>query len=223
MISTIPEFGHMALILALCLAVVQVFFPLVGTARGYQPWIALARPAAWGQTFFIAVSFACLTYAFISNDFSVAYVAENSNTHLPLGYRIAAVWGAHEGSLLLWVMTLGLWMSAVALFSKSLPDEIVARVLAILALISIGFLLFVLSTSDPFQRLLPDFPSEGRDLNALLQDPGLRFHPPMLYMGYVGFSVAFAFAIAGLSAGVWMLPGHAGRGPGLGCLVFFHS
>ncbi|CAN5281664.1 heme lyase CcmF/NrfE family subunit [soil metagenome] len=197
----IPELGHFALILAFCLALVQSIFPLIGAARQNPTWMAMARPLAYGQTAFLSFSFACLIYAFISNDFSVSYVAANSNTHLPLGYRIAAVWGAHEGSLLLWVMILGLWMSAVAWFSKSLPEEMLARVLAILAIISAGFLLFVLMTSDPFARLLPETPIEGRDLNPLLQDPGLAIHPPMLYMGYVGFSVAFAFAIAGLLNG----------------------
>src|SRR5262249_25529052 len=150
---------------------------------------------------FISLAFFSLAYAFLTNDFSVAYVANNSNTQLPWFYRFCAIWGAHEGSLLLWVFILNIWMSAVAICSARLPLETVARVLAVLAMISLGFLLFLLSTSNPFLRLLPDFPANGQDLNPLLQDPGLVTHPPMLYMGYVGFSVAFAFAIAGLMAG----------------------
>lgn len=197
----LPEFGHFALILALCLALIQVIFPLLGTLSSQRSWLQLARPAAYGQSFFILLSFFILIYAFVNNDFSVAYVAANSNDHLPLFYRIAAVWGAHEGSLLLWVSVLAIWTIAVAKFSQSLPQEAIARVLAVLALISIGFLLFMLTTSDPFARILPEIPLNGQDLNPLLQDPGLVSHPPMLYMGYVGFSVAFAFAIAGLLSG----------------------
>lgn len=197
----IPEIGCFALVLALCLALCQAFFPLLGFALHKPQWIQVAKPAVLGQFIFILLAYACLTFAFISNDFSVAYVAANSNTHLPLVYRVAAVWGAHEGSLLLWITLLACWMLAVAHFSQQLPEEFRARVLAILGLISAGFLIFILTTSNPFKRYLPDFPLEGADLNPLLQDPGLVIHPPMLYMGYVGFSVAFAFAIAALLMG----------------------
>ncbi len=197
----IPELGNFALILALCLACIQSFFPLVGAHRGNVAWMNMARPAAIGQFAFIVLSFFALMYSFVVNDFSVAYVAANSNTDLPLFYRVVAVWGAHEGSLLLWIAILGLWTASVAIFSKKLPLEFVARVLGVMGLVSIGFLLFSLMTSDPFQRLLPNIPINGNDLNALLQDPGLAFHPPTLYMGYVGFSVAFAFAIAALLSG----------------------
>ncbi|MCM8613977.1 heme lyase CcmF/NrfE family subunit [Accumulibacter sp.] len=196
----IPELGTFALILALCVALAQGTLPLLGAHSGRQPWIALARPAAIVQALLLALAFACLTAAFVQNDFSVLYVAQHSNTLLPLQYRIAAVWGGHEGSLLLWVLMLVLWTLAVALLSRQLPDHMVARVLGVLGLVSAGFLLFILLTSNPFERLLPGA-EEGRDLNPLLQDPGLIFHPPMLYMGYVGFSVAFAFAIAALLSG----------------------
>ncbi|WP_374691125.1 heme lyase CcmF/NrfE family subunit [Accumulibacter sp.] len=196
----IPEVGTFALILALCVAVTQGMLPLLGAHSGQRQWIALARPAAIVQALLLAVAFACLTAAFVQNDFSVLYVAQHSNTLLPLPYRVAAVWGGHEGSLLLWVLMLVLWALAVALLSRQLPDHMVARVLGVLGLVSAGFLLFILLTSNPFERLLPGA-EEGRDLNPLLQDPGLIFHPPMLYMGYVGFSVAFAFAIAALLSG----------------------
>ncbi len=196
----VPELGQFALILALILAVAQGTLPLIGAARGVAPWMGLARPAAQGQFVFVAIAFGCLTYSFVNNDFSVLYVASNSNTTLPLQYRIAAVWGGHEGSLLLWVLMLTLWTMAVSVFSDRLPDDIVSRVLGVLGLISVGFLCFMLFTSNPFDRLLPAA-MDGRDLNPLLQDPGMVFHPPMLYMGYVGFSVAFAFAIAALLSG----------------------
>jgi cytochrome c-type biogenesis protein CcmF len=163
--------------------------------------MSLAQPAAWGQFAFLAFSFACLTYAFMVDDFSVAYVASNSNTALPWYYKFSAVWGAHEGSLLLWALILGGWTFAVAIFSRHLPEEMLARVLAVMGMISVGFLLFLIITSNPFARLLPNVPVDGRDLNPLLQDFGLIVHPPMLYMGYVGFSVAFAFAIAALLGG----------------------
>ncbi|GAB4346066.1 MAG: heme lyase CcmF/NrfE family subunit [Gammaproteobacteria bacterium] len=196
----IPELGHFALVLALCLALVQGTVPLVGASKAIPGWIALARPVAWGQFFFLAVAFGALTYSFVTNDFSVSYVATNSNSALPVYYRISAVWGGHEGSLLLWVLILAAWGAAVAALSYNLPDEMVARVLAVMGLVGIGFLLFLLLTSNPFSRLaLP--PADGRDLNPLLQDIGLILHPPMLYMGYVGFSVAFAFAIAALIGG----------------------
>jgi len=163
-------------------------------------WMALARPAAQAQALLVAFAFGCLTYAFVANDFSVAYVAMHSNSALPLHYRIAGVWGGHEGSLLLWALMLGVWMTAVSLFSTHLPEEIVARVLGVMGLVSAGFLAFLLFTSNPFDRLLPPA-ADGRDLNPLLQDPGMVLHPPMLYMGYVGFSVAFAFAVAALLSG----------------------
>lgn len=196
----IPELGQFALVLALVLALVQGTLPLLGAARGVSAWMNLARPAAQGQFLLIVIAFGCLTYSFVSNDFSVQYVVSNSNSGLPLQYRIAGVWGGHEGSLLLWVLMLSLWTLSVSLFSDHLPDDIVARVLAVLGLISVGFLCFMLFTSNPFDRLLPPA-IDGRDLNPLLQDPGMVFHPPMLYMGYVGFSVAFAFAIAALLSG----------------------
>ena len=196
----IPEIGHFALILALLLALVQGTLPIIGASNGKSQWVALARPVAQGQYMFVLLAFICLTYSFISSDFSVAYVANHSNSALPLQYRIAGVWGGHEGSLLLWVMMLSTWTLAVTLFSRKLPEDMVARVIGVLGLVSVGFLLFMLLTSNPFDRLLPAA-LDGRDLNPLLQDPGLVIHPPMLYMGYVGFSVAFAFAIAALLGG----------------------
>ena len=196
----IPELGHFALIVALCISVAQGVLPLVGAHRRKAEWIALARPASGALNLMLLVAFGCLTAAFVQNDFSVLYVAQHSNTQLPLPYRIAAVWGGHEGSLLLWVMMLGLWTLAVAAFSRALPDTMVARVIAVLGLVTAGFLLFILVTSNPFERVLPGA-EEGRDLNPLLQDPGLIIHPPMLYMGYVGFSVAFAFAVTALISG----------------------
>ncbi|MBF8164451.1 heme lyase CcmF/NrfE family subunit [Ectopseudomonas hydrolytica] len=197
----IPELGHLAMILALCLCLVQATLPLIGAWRGDHQWMSLAQPAAWGQFVFLLFSFICLTYAFMVDDFSVAYVAHNSNSALPWYYKFSAVWGAHEGSLLLWALILAGWTFAVAIFSRHLPEEMLARVLAVMGMISIGFLLFLIVTSNPFERLLPNSPADGRDLNPLLQDFGLIVHPPMLYMGYVGFSVAFAFAIAALLGG----------------------
>jgi cytochrome c-type biogenesis protein CcmF len=196
----VPELGHFALIVALCLAIVLAVVPLAGTFANNERMMAMAKPLAAGQFLFVAIAFACLIYAFVTSDFSVKNVAANSNTKLPIYYKVTASWGSHEGSLLLWMLMLTGWTFAVALFSKSLPREVVARVLAVLAMIGIGFYLFALLTSNPFDRLLPA-PPEGRDLNPLLQDPGMIYHPPMLYMGYVGFSVAFAFAIAALIAG----------------------
>ena len=197
----IPELGHLAMILALCLCLVQATLPLVGAWRGDHQWMSLAQPAAWGQFAFLLFSFLCLTYAFMVDDFSVAYVANNSNSALPWYYKFSAVWGAHEGSLLLWALILAGWTFAVAIFSRHLPEEMLARVLAVMGMISVGFLLFLIVTSNPFERLLPNSPADGRDLNPLLQDFGLIVHQPMLYMGYVGFSVAFAFAIAALLGG----------------------
>ncbi|MCQ9617339.1 heme lyase CcmF/NrfE family subunit [Paenalcaligenes niemegkensis] len=196
----IAELGHFSLILTLFVALAQGCLALAGAARGNDVWIAFARPAARAQFLLIIVSFATLGWSFIVKDFSVAYVAQNSNSQLPLLYRIAAVWGGHEGSLLLWLLMQTGWAYAVSVFSKQLPDVMVARVLGVLGLVTAGFLLFVLLTSNPFERLVPA-PMEGMDLNPLLQDIGLIFHPPLLYMGYVGFSVAFAFAIAALLAG----------------------
>lgn len=196
----IPEIGHFALILGLALAAVQGVLPLYGDWRGDARLTAVARPAAYGQLLFTTIAFGILIHAFVIGDFSVKYVASNSNTELPLLYKISAVWGAHEGSLLLWTLFLSGWTVAVALFSRSLPDQMAARVIAIMGLVSIGFFLFMLFTSNPFDRLFP-VPQEGRELNPLLQDPGLALHPPMLYMGYVGFSVAFAFVIAALMSG----------------------
>ena len=196
----IPEIGHFSLIIALSLACIQAFFPIVGAARKNYYWMALARPAARGQFVCIATAFVCLAYSFVTDDFSVAYVAQNSNSALPAGYKISAVWGAHEGSLLLWSLILSIWMFAVTIFSRNLPETFVARVIGVMGLVSIGFLLFMLLTSNPFSRLIPA-PLDGADLNPLLQDFGLIVHPPMLYMGYVGFSVAFGFAIAALLDG----------------------
>src|SRR5256712_7801744 len=196
----VPEIGQFALILALMLAVTQATLPQVGAARGIPHLIAMTRPAAQAQFLFIAIAFCCLGYSFITNDFSVLNVVSNSNSQLPLHYRLAATWGSHEGSLLLWTFMLAIWMVAVTLFSNHLPDEMVARVLGVMATISVGFLLSMLLTSNPFERLFP-VPPDGRDLNPLLQDPAMVAHPPMLYMGYVGFSVAFAFAISALIGG----------------------
>ncbi len=196
----IPEIGHYALIMALCVVLLQAIFPVIGAQRGIASWVALARPTALAHVLLVMVAYGCLTYSFIVHDFSVAYVANNSNTALPLLYRISGVWGAHEGSLLLWSLILALWTGAVALFSRGVPEAMAARVIAVMGLVSLGFLLFMLLTSNPFDRLLPA-PAQGGDLNPLLQDPGLAIHPPMLYMGYVGFSVAFAFAIAAMLGG----------------------
>src|SRR4051812_40522640 len=196
----IPELGQFALALALAVALVQAIVPLVGAARGDAAWIALARPTAQTQALLVAFAFGCLTHAFVANDFSVAYVAAHSNSALPLHYRISGVWGGHEGSLLLWTLMLGVWMSAVSLFSGHLPEEMTARVLGVMGLVSAGFLAFLLFTSNPFDRQFPAA-ADGQDLNPLLQDPGMVLHPPMLYMGYVGFSVAFCFAVAALLSG----------------------
>jgi len=196
----IPEIGNLALILALLLATAQAILPIAGAARGNRTWMSVARPAARGQVLFVTLAFGCLVYSFVVNDFSVGNVASNSNSQLPLHYRIAASWGSHEGSLLLWVLMLAWWTFAVSIFSRHLPDDMVARVIGVQGVIAVGFLLFTLLTSNPFDRLLPPA-LDGRDLNPLLQDPGMVFHPPMLYMGYVGFSVAFSFAIAALLGG----------------------
>ena len=196
----VPEIGHFALIIALLLATVQCVLPIAGAAMRNRSWMAVARPAAQGQFVFVALAFACLTYAFITKDYSVKYAAMHSNSQLPLEYRIAGVWGGHEGSLLLWVLFLNVWTLAVSLFSRQLDEAMISRVIGVMGFIAIGFHLFMLLTSNPFERLLPAAP-DGQDLNPLLQDPGLVIHPPMLYMGYVGFSVAFAFAVAALLGG----------------------
>ena len=196
----IPELGHFALILALLVATVQGSLPLLGAAIGSPRLMALARPAARVQALLVALAFGCLAWSFVSNDFSVQNVATNSNSQLPLQYRLAATWGSHEGSLLLWTLMLGGWSFAVTLFSRNLPRTLLARVISVMGLISVGFLLFLLFTSNPFERLVPAA-ADGRDLNPLLQDPGMVFHPPLLYMGYVGFSVAFSFAVAALIGG----------------------
>ncbi len=196
----IYELGHLCLIIALSMALAQSVLPLIGAQKGNAVWMALARPSARGQFIFVAIAYACLTHAFITDDFSVMLAARHSNTALPLIYKFTAVWGNHEGSILLWSLILSGWTLAVSIFSKQLDDRMVARVLGVMGLISCGFLLFTLLTSNPFERLLPAA-ADGNDLNPLLQDPGMIIHPPMLYMGYVGFVVAFAFAIAALLSG----------------------
>ena len=197
----VPELGNIALTLALVCAILLAVYPLAGAAKGHAALIASARPLAAGMFIFTLVAFICLSYAFATDDFSVAYVAQHSNSQLPMHYKLTAVWGGHEGSFLLWVLMLSFWTVAVAVFSRSVPPEMVARVLAVLGMIAIGFYLFMLFTSNPFDSMLPFFPVDGRDLNPLLQDFGMIIHPPMLYMGYVGFAVAFAFAVAALIAG----------------------
>ena len=208
----IPEIGHFALILALCVAIFLSVIPMLGSFVNQRSWMAFARPAAQVQFLLVGISYAILTHAFLIHDFSVSYVANTSNLSLPLIYRISGVWGSHEGSLLLWLLILAGWTAAVSVFSRGIPLQMVARVLSVLGMISIGFTLFMLLTSNPFDRLLPA-PANGQSLNPLLQDFGLAVHPPMLYMGYVGFSVAFAFAVAALIGGrldmawaKWMRP-----------------
>jgi cytochrome c-type biogenesis protein CcmF len=196
----IGEIGHFCLIVALMLALAQGILPLMGAARGRGAWMAVAQPAAQGQFLFIAIAYALLTVAFLQNDFSLSIVAQQSNTKLPTWYRVAGVWGGHEGSMLLWVLMLAGWGVAISIFSRRLPDAFVSRVLGVMGLLGTGFLGFLLFTSNPFERLIPAV-AEGRDLNPLLQDPGMVIHPPLLYMGYVGFSVAFCFAIAALLTG----------------------
>ncbi|WP_379056010.1 heme lyase CcmF/NrfE family subunit [Pasteurella multocida] len=197
----IAELGNYALALSLAIAVLVAIFALWGAEKNHIQLMSLARPMTYGLFISLTLAFVALFYLFAVNDFSVQYIVNNSNTNLPLHYRLSAVWGSHEGSLLLWIWLLTLWGTAVAWFSKQLPQEAVARVLGIMGIISIGFLIFVLFTSNPFDRTFPDFPVDGKELNPLLQDVGLIFHPPLLYMGYVGFSVAFAFAIASLMTG----------------------
>ena len=196
----IPEIGQFSLILALALAICQAAIPLIGAHRGDVAMMNVGRSTAAGQFVFVAIAFGCLTWSFVANDFSVLYVANHSQLSLPTLYRVSAVWGAHEGSLLLWIFLLAAWTVAVARFSSGLPDAFAARVIGVLGILSVGFLLFALLTSNPFDRLIPA-PADGGDLNPLLQDPGLAIHPPLLYIGYVGFSVAFAFAIAAMISG----------------------
>ncbi|WP_044733360.1 heme lyase CcmF/NrfE family subunit [Shewanella algae] len=196
----IPELGHFSLIIGMAFAVLLMTVPLIGVARKDQYLVRYAWPLSYGMFLFIFLSVIALGYSFATDDFSVAYVAHHSNSQLPIFFKIAAVWGGHEGSLLFWVFSLSVWAAAVAFFSKGLEEVFTARVLAVLAMITIGFTLFMLLTSSPFERLFP-IPAEGRDLNPMLQDVGLIFHPPMLYLGYVGFSVSFAFAIAALMSG----------------------
>lgn len=196
----IPELGQMALVIALLLALVQGTLPVIGAQRGNATLMAVARPAAYGQLAALLIAFAALGYGFAANDFSVKNVAHNSFSELPLAYRLTATWGSHEGSMLLWVVILAAWTAAVTVFARRLPLAVSARVVGVLGLVSVGFLAFVLFTSNPFVRLFPA-PPDGADLNPLLQDAGMILHPPMLYMGYVGFSVAFAFAIAALLGG----------------------
>src|SRR6202042_2133639 len=199
-IAMAPELGIFALILAFLLSLSQAFFGLAGAWKAKPTWMAVSRPAVTGQFVFVAVAFACLVYCFVNDDFSVLYVARNSNSQLPLFYRVAALWGAHEGSLLLWILILSIWSVAVAAFSRALPLTFSSRVLGVMGLISGGFMLFTLWTSNPFQRLIPAA-QDGADLNPVLQDFALAIHPPMLYTGYVGFSVAFAFACAAMLEG----------------------
>ena len=208
----IPEIGQFALILALSLAICQGVLPLVGAHRGDVALMRVGRTAALGQLVFVVVAFGCLTWAFLSSDFSVLYVANHSQLALPTMYKVSAVWSAHEGSLLMWILILCAWTVAVSRYSSDLPESFAARVLGVLGLLSVGFLLFAILTSNPFDRLSPPA-ADGADLNPLLQDPGLAIHPPLLYIGYVGFSVAFAFAIAAMLSGKldqqwakWMRP-----------------
>ena len=196
----IPELGHFALIRALMVALVQGSVPFIGAARGHEGWMALSRPTAVLQLLFVALAFLALMYAYVTSDFTVFNVAANSHSAKPLLYKISGVWGNHEGSMVLWILILALFGAAVAVFGTNLPASLRARVLSVQAWIAIGFLAFTIFTSNPFERIFPP-PIDGRDLNPLLQDPGLAFHPPMLYTGYVGFSIAFSFAIAALIEG----------------------
>jgi cytochrome c-type biogenesis protein CcmF len=196
----IPEFGQLALAIALCLALVQGTLPIIGAARGRADWMALARPAAAGQFVFVAIAFGVLEYAFLTDDFSVLFVAQHSNSALPVFYKATALWGGHEGSMLLWIAVLAVWTMAVAAGSRSQPQEFASRVLGVLGIVSAGVIAFAFVTSNPFTRLIPA-PADGNDLNPLLQDPGMIFHPPTLYVGYVGMAVPFAFAVAALLTG----------------------
>ena len=196
----IPELGQLCMIIAFCIALAQAFFPLAGAHFNKQSWMAVARPAAAGQFVFVLLAFVFLAYSFVTNDFSVLVVAANSNSELPIMYRFAAVWGGHEGSLVLWVLLLACWTLAVVISSRHLPVDLASRIVGVMGFISAGLLLYIVLTSNPFLRLFPA-PFDGNDLNPLLQDPAMAIHPPMLYTGYVGFSVAFAFAVAAMLAG----------------------
>ena len=197
----IPELGHLALVIALAFALCLSIIPLLGVHSAQQKLMSYAKPLTFGMFIFTAISILILAYSFVIDDFSIKYVASHSNTHLPYYFKISAVWGGHEGSLLLWVFSLTAWTMAVATFSKNIEQEFIARVLAIMGMIAVGFIAFTLLTSNPFDRLWPNVPMDGRDLNPLLQDVGLIIHPPLLYLGYVGFAVAFAFAVAALMSG----------------------
>jgi len=201
LVQLAPELGQFALILALCLSAALFVLPLTGTYVGSTLLMRSGRSLATGFFVFVAFSFLCLLYSFVHDDFSVKYVAANSNSLLPVYYKVSAIWGGHEGSLLLWILMLAGWTFSVAVFSRSLPLDVQARVLSVMGFVAVGFLLFILLTSNPFDRILPVPPQDGSDLNPLLQDIGLIIHPPFLYMGYVGFSVSFAFAIAALLTG----------------------
>ncbi len=196
----LPEIGQFLMVLAFCLAVIQSILPLLGAQRGQLSWMRMAPNLAWAQFIALAFAYGLLTYAFIYNDFSVAYAASNSSINLPIEYKISAVWGGHEGSLLLWILILAGWGVAVASFSNNLPVAMSSRVLAVMGMVSVGFIGFMVFTSNPFDRLMM-VPLDGNDLNPMLQDPGMIFHPPLLYMGYVGFAVAFSFAMAALIGG----------------------
>ena len=196
----IPELGQLCTVIALCLATVQAVFPLFGAHRNNPAWMAVARPAAAGHFVFLTLAYGLLTYSFITDDFSVLIVSQTSNSALPLFYKFTAVWGGHEGSLLLWVLLLAVWTIAVSVSSRQLPDALATRIIGVMGFISAGLLLYILSVSNPFLRLSP-IPLDGNDLNPLLQDLAMAIHPPMLYAGYVGFAVAFAFAIAAMLAG----------------------
>ena len=197
----LPEVGHFAMVIALVLAMIMSLVPMVGAQRSNVQWMMLARPLAAGLFVFVSIAFFLLVNAFVTDDFSVMVVAQHSNLLLPELYKVAALWGGHEGSLLLWIYLLAMWTLMVAIFSRQLPLDMVARVLSVMGMISVGFLAFSLITSSPFERILPNIPADGKDLNPLLQDFGMAIHPPLLYCGYVGFSVAFAFAIAALTSG----------------------
>jgi len=194
----IPEIGQIALIIAFVIAILQSILPLLALHQNNQQWQAIVKPCAYGLTFFVTLAYAVLTYSFISNDFTVRYVALNSNTALPLFYRVSALWGGHEGSMLLWLFIYTIWMVLFTYRSRDLPRQMVNTILAIMAIIATGLLAFILFTSNPFLRFLPQYPTQGIDLNPVLQDPGLIIHPPILYFGYVGFSIPFAFAVAAL-------------------------
>ncbi|PWC30934.1 cytochrome c biogenesis protein CcsA, partial [Azospirillum sp. TSO22-1] len=196
----IPELGHYALVLTLFVALVQSTLPMVGAATGNRAWMNVARPAAFAQVTMIGVAYAALTWAHVVSDFSVLNVVNNSHSLKPMLYKVSGVWGNHEGSMVLWVVMLAAFGAAVATFGRNLPPTLQARVLAVQGIIAVGFLLFILITSNPFTRVFPA-PLDGHDLNPLLQDPGLAFHPPFLYAGYVGFSMAFSFAVAALIEG----------------------